>query len=73
MSDVILYNVQQLRQRAKEGTLRLEDTKAAIAAIRAERGQASVVSAKSTATKKEAKAKAAPVSSAALLSQLEGL
>ena len=73
MSETILYNVHQWRARAAEDTLTKEEMRAAISAIRAERGQASAVSAKSTAVKKEAKAKAAPVDSAALFAQLQGL
>ena len=63
-------NVQMWRQKAREGTLTLAETRAAIAAIRAERIGASAVSAASTERKTAAKAKAKPISGDDLLAEL---
>jgi len=67
MSDVILRSVTEWRRKAREGTLTLEETIAALAAIRAERTGAGAISAASTRTKAAAKAKAAPIDSDELL------
>jgi len=67
MSDVIIRSVTEWRRKAREGTLTLEETKAALAAIRAERTGAGAISATSTRTKAAAKAKAAPIDSDELL------
>jgi hypothetical protein len=60
-----------LRQKAREGALTLEEQRMAIAALREDRVRATTVSAKSRATKAEAKAKQAPIDCADLLSQLQ--
>lgn len=69
-SEVINTNIQLWREKARAGTLTLEETRAAIAAIRKERVSANAVSAASTAKKAAAKAKAGPIDSEALLSEL---
>jgi hypothetical protein len=69
-SEHIAMNVQLWRQKAREGTLTLEETRAAIAAIRKERIGASAVSAASTEKKSAAKEKAKPINSDDLLSEL---
>ena len=72
MSDFINMSVQEWRKKAREGALSVEEMKAALAAIRAERQIAGTVSLKSTKTKAAAKAKAAPIDSDALLDALGG-
>jgi hypothetical protein len=70
LSEIILSNIQIWRQKSRDGTMTLEDTRAAIAAIRKERTQAGTISAASKERKSTAKAKAAPIDSNALLGQL---
>lgn len=72
MSDVILSNIQIWRAKAADGTLSMEDCRAAIAAIRKERVGAAAVSAASKATKAATAAKKAPVDSDALIDSLMG-
>lgn len=75
MSDVILSQIQQWRQKAATNTMTLDECRAAIAAIRKERAEASVASTASKERKATAaaKAKAAPIDSDALLGELGGL
>lgn len=73
MSEVIMSNIQIWRMKAKEGTLTLEDSRAAIAAIRKERVGASEVSAGSKEKKAVAAKKKAPVDSNSLLDELGSL
>lgn len=73
MSEVILSNIQIWRQKAADGTLTIEETRQAIAAIRKERVGAAAVSATSKANKAAAAAKKAPVDSDALIDGLMGL
>jgi hypothetical protein len=70
MSEVINLSVTEWRRKAREGTLSVEEMKAALAAIRSERAQAGAVSATSTTRKTAAKAKAAPIDSDALIGSL---
>ena len=70
MSEVVNFNIQIWRQKCKDGTITLDEMKAAIAAIRKERTVKSEVSATSTAKKRVAKAKAAPIDSDDLLKEL---
>lgn len=72
MSEVILSNVQIWRQKARDGTITMEEMKQAIDAIRKERVGASAVSATSKAKTATAKAKAAPIDSDAMLDGLMG-
>ena len=69
-SEIINGNIQLWRQKSRDGTITLDEMRQAIALIRAERVGASAVSAKSTATKVAAKAKAAPIDSDELLNEL---
>lgn len=73
MSEVILSNIQIWRMKSREGTMTVEDSRAAIAAIRKERVGASEVSAKSGVKKAATAAKKAPVNSDDLLSELGDL
>lgn len=72
MSEVILSNIQLWRQKSRDGTMTLEETRAAVEAIRKERVTASATStkARSTAGAKAKSAKAAPIDSNDLLSEL---
>lgn len=70
MSNVILTQIQDWRQKAAAGTITLEEMREAIAAIRKERVEASTVSDSSRATKSTAKAKKAPIDSDSLLGEL---
>lgn len=70
MSEVIQSQIQIWRQKCRDNTITLDEMKEAIAAIRGERTLASAVSAKSKTTKATAKAKAEPIDSDDLLSQL---
>lgn len=70
MSEVILSNIQIWRSKAADGTLSMEDCRAAIAAIRKERVNAAVVSATSKTNKAAAAAKKAPIDSDAMLDSL---
>lgn len=67
MSDVILSNIQIWRQKARDGTLTIEEARQAVDAIRKDRVGAQVVSTASKVTKAKAAAKAAPIDSNALL------
>lgn len=69
-SEVIDMKVSDWRRKAREGNLTVEEMKMALAAIRNERMGAGAVSAKSTTTKRTAKAKAAPIDSDDLLKGL---
>lgn len=69
-SEVIDMKVSDWRRKAREGNLTVEEMKQALAAIRAERQLSGAVSEKSTATKRVAKAKAAPIDSDDLLKGL---
>lgn len=66
-SEVILSQIQLWRQKSRDGTITLEETKEAIAAIRKERVEASTVSATARTRTATAKAKAAPIDSDKLL------
>lgn len=70
MSEVINMNVQMWRAKAREGGLSLEEMRAAVAAIRAERLGAGAVSAASKEKKVVAAKKKQPVDSDALLGEL---
>jgi hypothetical protein len=70
MSSIIANNIQLWRQKSRDGTITLEETRQAIAAIRKERTAASTVSAGSREKKATAKVKAAPIDSNDLLSEL---
>lgn len=70
MSDVILSNVQIWRQKARDGTITVEEMRDAINAIRKDRIGASAVSAASKTRTATAKAKAAPIDSDAMLDSL---
>lgn len=70
MSSVINGNIQLWRQKSLAGTITLEESRQAIAAIRLERMGAGERSAVSKAKKTTAKAKAAPIDSEALLGEL---
>ena len=70
MSDVILSNVQIWRQKARDGTITVEEMREAINAIRKDRIGASAVSAASKTKTATAKAKAAPIDSDAMLDSL---
>lgn len=74
-SELITQNLQLWRQKSRDGTLTLEESRDIIRAIRVERVGASGTSDASRAKKATtaAKAKKAPVNSADLLSELEGL
>lgn len=69
-SEVIDKNVVYWRRKAREGTLTVEEMREALAAIRAERGQAGAVSEKSTTRKTAAKKAAEPIDSEELLKGL---
>jgi hypothetical protein len=73
MSEVILSNIQIWRMKSRDGTMTLEDSRAAIAAIRKERVGASEVSAKSGVKKAATAAKKVPVNSDDLLLELGDL
>ena len=73
MSEVIMSNIQIWRMKAKDGTMTLDDARAAIAAIRKERTGASEVSAVSKTRKAATAAKKVPVDSGALLGELDDL
>jgi len=73
MSEVILSNIQIWRMKSREGTMTLEDSRAAIAAIRKERVGASEVSAASKTKKAATAAKKAPVNVSSLLDELGSL
>lgn len=73
MSDIIQSQVQIWRQKCKDGTMTTEEMVEVINKIRGERVAATVVSAKSKTTAAEKKAKAVPIDSDDLLSQLGGL
>jgi hypothetical protein len=70
MGDVILSNVQIWRQKARDGTITVEEMRDAINAIRKDRIGASAVSAASKTKTATAKAKAAPIDSDAMLDSL---
>ncbi len=72
MSDFINMSVQEWRKKAREGALSVEEMKAALAAIRAERQIAGTLSLKSVKIKAATKAKAVPIDSDALLDSLGG-
>lgn len=69
-SEVILSNIQIWRQKARDGTMTVEEQRQAIDAIRKERIGASAVSAASKTKTAAAKAKAAPIDSDAMLDSL---
>jgi len=71
-SEYINMSVADWRRKAREGTLSVDEMKAALAAIRSERVKAGTISATSTRTKAAAKEKAAPIDSDALLDGLMG-
>lgn len=73
MSEVILSNIQIWRAKAAAGTLTIEETRQAIAAIRKERVGAAAVSANAKATKAAAAAKKAPIDSDSMLNDFMGL
>lgn len=73
MSDVIVNNIQIWRMKSKEGTMTIDDYRAAIAAIRKERVGASEVSATSRVKKAATAAKKVPVDGNSLLDELVGL
>ena len=73
MSEVIMSSIQIWRMKSKEGTMSLEDSRAAIAAIRKERVAASEVSATSKVKKAATAAKKAPVDSNSLLDDLANM
>ncbi len=73
MSEVIVNNIQIWRMKSKEGTMTIDDYRAAIAAIRKERVGASEVSATSRVKKAATAAKKVPVDGNSLLDELEGL
>lgn len=70
MSEVITGSIQIWRQKSLDGTITLEEMRQAIAAIRRERTGAGVKSAASREKKATTKAKAAPINSDDLLSEL---
>ena len=70
MSEVILTNIQLWRQKANDGTMTLEETRAAISAIRGSRLAAGQQSSESKERKSTAKAKAAPIDAQSLLDEL---
>jgi Arc/MetJ-type ribon-helix-helix transcriptional regulator len=70
VSEVIATNLQTWRQKARDGTISLEEMREAVAAIRKERIGASVASAASKERKTTAKEKAKPIDSGELLKQL---
>lgn len=72
MSDVIQYNIQQWRAKAREGTLTPEEMRQAIDAVRKERIKASGTSATAKETREAVAKKKAPVDSDALLDGLMG-
>lgn len=61
------------RQKAREGTLTMEEMKEAIQAMRQDRVGAAASSAASKERKSTAKAKKAPINSEDLLSELDGI
>ena len=65
-----MSNIQLWRQKCADGTITLDEMKQAIAAIRTERVNASVVSTASKERKSTAKAKASPINSDSLLDDL---
>lgn len=69
-SEVIQANLQLWRQKALAGTLTLEESREAIAAIRKERAGASEKSTAAKTTRTAAKAKNAPIDSDKLLGEL---
>lgn len=70
MTPEMHYKIQEWRQKAREGTMTLEDTRDALAALRADRA----VSAATSAKAKTASAKAKKVvNSDDLLGELDGL
>ncbi len=71
MSDAINANIQLWRQKAREGTLTLAESRQAVEAIRKERVSAGEKSANSREVKamKASKAKAAPIDGDSLLLQ----
>ena len=73
MSDVIVNNIQIWRMKSKEGTMTIDDYRAAIAAIRKERVGASEVSATSRVKKAATAAKKVPVDGNSLLDELGNL
>ena len=70
MSEVINRSIAEWRRMAREGTLSVEDQKAALAAIRVERLAAGAVSVKSGDKKKAAATKKVEVNSNDLLKHL---
>ncbi len=66
LSPEMTQQIQEWRQKAREGTLTTDECKQALLALRADRTNAQVTSSKS-------KAKKAPVNADDLLSELEGL
>lgn len=70
MSEVIQGNIQLWRQKALAGTLTLDESRAAIEAIRKERAGASEKSTTAKTTRTAAKAKNAPIDSDKLLGEL---
>lgn len=69
-SEIVMSNIAIWRQKARDNTLTVEEMREAIAAIRKERGNATVVSATSKVKKEAAEAKKAPINSDALLDDL---
>ncbi len=73
MSEVILSSIQVWRQRAREGTLSVEDMREAVAAIRRERVGAAGVSSAAKERSATVAAKKKPIDSDALLDELDNL
>lgn len=70
MSEVILSNIQIWRQKARDGTITVEEMRQAVDAIRKDRIGATAISATSKTKAATAKAKAAPIDSDAMLDSL---
>ncbi len=70
MSEVILSSIAIWRQKARDGTMTVEEMRQAIDAIRKDRIGAQAVSTTSKAKTATAKAKAAPIDSDAMLDSL---
>lgn len=70
MSTIIQTNIQQWRQKAREGTLTPEEMREAIDLIRRDRIQASGTSATAKETQEKAAAKKIPINSDDLLDDL---
>lgn len=69
LSPEMTQKIAELRQKAREGTITLEETKEALSLLRADRTNAQATS----TTSRSKKAPKAPVNADDLLSELEGL